>query len=74
MNTENTKKEFTGHYVQVNGLNMYYEVHGTGQTPLVLLHGAFSAIGSSFGTLLPGLAKNRQVIGFELQALSLIHI
>ena len=54
-------------YAPVNGLQMYYEVHGTGQ-PLVLLHGAFSAIGTSFGGLLPGLAKTRQVIAFELQA------
>jgi len=46
---------------------MYYEIHGTGQ-PLVLLHGAFSAIGTSFGELLPDLAKTRQVIAFELQA------
>ncbi len=54
-------------YTLVNGLNMYYEIHGTGQ-PLVLLHGAFSAIGTSFGKLLPSLAKTRQVIAFELQA------
>src|SRR5262249_22841947 len=53
-------------YAAVNGLNMYYEIHGTGQ-PLVLLHGAFSAIGTSFGQLLPSLAKTRQVIAFELQ-------
>jgi pimeloyl-ACP methyl ester carboxylesterase len=46
---------------------MYYEIHGTGQ-PLVLLHGAFSAIGTSFGELLPQLAKTRQVIAFEMQA------
>jgi pimeloyl-ACP methyl ester carboxylesterase len=46
---------------------MYYEIHGTGQ-PLVLLHGAFSAIGTSFGALVPGLAQSRQVIAFELQA------
>src|SRR5829696_5946140 len=54
-------------YAPVNGLNMYYEIHGTGQ-PLALLHGAFSAIGTSFGKLLPGLARTRQVIAFELQA------
>ena len=54
-------------YVTVHGLKMYYEFHGTGQ-PLVLLHGAFSGIGTSFGKLLPGLSKNRQVIAFELQA------
>jgi pimeloyl-ACP methyl ester carboxylesterase len=53
-------------YAPVNGLDMYYEVHGTGR-PLVLLHGAFSAIGTSFGALLPGLAATRQVIGLELQ-------
>jgi pimeloyl-ACP methyl ester carboxylesterase len=54
-------------YVSVNGLTMYYEIHGEGQ-PLVLLHGAFSAIGTSFGKILPELAKSRQVIAFELQA------
>lgn len=54
-------------YVKVNGLDMYYEIHGSGQ-PLVLLHGAFSAIGTSFGQVLPGLAEGRQVIAFELQA------
>lgn len=52
--------------ISVNGLEMYYEVYGTGQ-PLALLHGAFSAIGTSFGKILPGLAENRQVIAFELQ-------
>jgi pimeloyl-ACP methyl ester carboxylesterase len=54
-------------YAQVNGLDMYYETHGTGR-PLVLLHGALSAIGTSFGAVLPGLAKNRRVIAVELQA------
>jgi pimeloyl-ACP methyl ester carboxylesterase len=57
----------TSGYAPVNGLDMYYEIHGTGQ-PLVLLHGAFSAIGSSFGKVLPDLAKSRQVIGLEMQA------
>jgi pimeloyl-ACP methyl ester carboxylesterase len=54
-------------YVSVNGLEMYYEIHGSGQ-PLVLVHGAFSGIGTSFGALIPELAKARKVIGFELQA------
>jgi pimeloyl-ACP methyl ester carboxylesterase len=54
-------------FVSVNGLEMYYEIHGEGQ-PLVLLHGAFSAIGTSFGELLPGLAEGRKVVAFELQA------
>lgn len=54
-------------YAPINGLDMYYEIHGTGD-PLVLLHGAFSAIGTSFGNVLPALAKTRQVIGLEMQA------
>ena len=32
-----------GNYAEVNGLKMYYEIHGTGQ-PLVLLHGAYMSI------------------------------
>jgi pimeloyl-ACP methyl ester carboxylesterase len=55
-------------YADVNGLQMYYEIHGSGGTPLVLIHGAFSAIGTSFEAVLPGLAAGRQVIGLELQA------
>jgi pimeloyl-ACP methyl ester carboxylesterase len=54
-------------YIPVNGLEMYYEVHGDGGTPLVMLHGAFSAIGTSFSSILPGLAETRTVVGFELQ-------
>jgi pimeloyl-ACP methyl ester carboxylesterase len=58
-----------GNYADINGLTMYYEVHGAGDgPPLVLLHGAFSAIGTSFGRLLPGLAAGRTVIGVEQQA------
>lgn len=60
-------KEPKGGYASVNGLNMYYEIHGTGK-PLVLLHGALSAIGTSFGRLLPTLAQTRQVIAIEQQA------
>jgi pimeloyl-ACP methyl ester carboxylesterase len=56
-----------GNYANINGLNMYYEVHGRGQA-LVLLHGALSATGTSFGALLPALAKDRQVIAVEQQA------
>jgi pimeloyl-ACP methyl ester carboxylesterase len=54
-------------YAPVNGLQMYYETHGTGGVPLVLIHGAFSAIGSSFGAVLPGLSATRQVIAVEFQ-------
>jgi pimeloyl-ACP methyl ester carboxylesterase len=56
-------------YANVNDLTMYYEEHGAGAgRPLVLIHGALSAIGTSFGTILPLLAKNRRVIAVELQA------
>jgi pimeloyl-ACP methyl ester carboxylesterase len=57
----------TGRYVNVNGLKMYYEVHGDG-FPLVLLHGGGSTIGTTFGRILPVLAKTHRVIAVELQA------
>jgi pimeloyl-ACP methyl ester carboxylesterase len=50
-----------GRYADVNGLRMYYELHGTGK-PLVVLHGAFG-----WATAYPGLAKGRQQIVVELQ-------
>jgi pimeloyl-ACP methyl ester carboxylesterase len=56
----------TGH-VDINGLQMYYESHGSGGVPLVLLHGAFSSIHNTFGGLIPALAARRQVVGFDLQ-------
>lgn len=58
-----------GHYAQVNSLKMYYEVHGEthGAPPLVLLHGGLTTIDSSFGKILPDLAKTRQIIAIEQQ-------
>jgi pimeloyl-ACP methyl ester carboxylesterase len=56
----------TSGYAPVNGLRMYYEVHGEGR-PLILLHGGFGVIGM-FAELLPRLAETRQVIAVELQA------
>ncbi len=55
-----------GNTARVNGLNMYYEIHGTGR-PLVLLHGALSTLETDFGKVLPALAQTRQVIGIEQQ-------
>lgn len=55
-------------YAPVNGLNMYYEIHGSGGVPLVLLHGAFSTIETDFGRVLPAFAQTRQVIAVEQQA------
>lgn len=57
-------------YAPVNGLRLYYEIHGaakTGQPPLVLLHGGGDTIETSFGHVLPALAQNRQVIALEQQ-------
>ena len=56
-----------GRYASVNNLRLYYELHGKG-TPLVLLHGGGSTIESTYGRILPLLAKHHQVIAIELQA------
>lgn len=51
----------------VNGLNMYYEIHGSGY-PLVLIHGGGSSIYTTFGKVLPILAQHHRVIAVDLQA------
>ena len=55
-------------YAPVNGLRMYYEIHGSGGTPLLLLHGGLFNIDLQFGQVLPGLAQTRQVIATDFQA------
>ena len=55
----------TGHYAEVNGLNLYYETHGAGR-PLILLHGGLGS-GEMFGPILPALAERHQVIAPDLQ-------
>ena len=55
-----------GKYAEVNGLKMYYEVHGSGR-PLVILHGAFGTV-EGWAPLVPALGKGRQLIIVELQA------
>lgn len=54
-------------YAPVNGIEMYYEIHGAGK-PLVLIHGGGSTIRSNFSNVLPLLAKKHKVIAVELQA------
>jgi len=59
------EKTVTG-YAPVNGLKMYYEIHGSGE-PLVLLHGAFMAIDEDWSKWINELAKTRKVIAVEMQ-------
>jgi pimeloyl-ACP methyl ester carboxylesterase len=60
-----TEAKGTGQYADVNGINLYYEVHGTGR-PLVLLHGGLGS-GEMFGPSLAALAAGHQVIAVDLQ-------
>jgi pimeloyl-ACP methyl ester carboxylesterase len=55
----------TGHYAEVNGINLYFETHGAGR-PLILLHGGLGS-GEMFGPLLPALGERHQVIAVDLQ-------
>jgi len=54
-------------YAPVNGIRMYYEIHGKGGMPVVLIHGGGSTIETSFHYLLPLLAAHRRVIALETQ-------
>jgi pimeloyl-ACP methyl ester carboxylesterase len=58
----------TSGFAPINGLQMYYEIHGRGHTPLVLIHGGGSTIETTFGNILPLLASGSKVIAVELQA------
>lgn len=64
---QHTNEMDKGRYAEVHGLKIYYEIQGEG-FPLVLLHGGLSAIGTSFGRVLPTLSKGRQIIAIEQQA------
>lgn len=54
-------------YAPVKGLDLYYEIYGSGR-PLVLIHGGGSTIASNFGYFIPLLSAHRQLIAMELQA------
>ena len=54
-----------GEYAEVNGVNLYYEKHGSGR-PLILLHGGLAS-GEMFGPIVPALAERHQVIVPDLQ-------
>jgi pimeloyl-ACP methyl ester carboxylesterase len=66
-NGDDTQAAGVGSYASVNGLNVYHEIHGAGEPP-ILLHGGVGAI-EMFGEVLPLLAEGRQVIAVDLQAL-----
>jgi pimeloyl-ACP methyl ester carboxylesterase len=55
----------TGQHAEVNGINLYFESHGTGR-PLILLHGGLGS-GEMFGPVLPALAERHRVIAVDLQ-------
>src|SRR2546425_6108048 len=55
----------TGRRVQVNGMQMYYEVSGSGES-LIVLHGAYMNI-PMMGEITPQLAKTHRVYALELQ-------
>lgn len=59
--TLNQETPVKGEYASVNGLKMYYEIHGAGR-PLVLLHGSFL-----WGSVYPTLPEGRQVIAVDMQ-------
>src|SRR5712692_647760 len=66
---EMKKNPETG-YAPVNGLKIYYEIHGIAdgkKPPLMLLHGGGDTIGTSFGHVLPAFARDRQIVAFEQQ-------
>jgi pimeloyl-ACP methyl ester carboxylesterase len=60
----------TSGYAPLNGLRMYYELHGPdpapGAVPVLLLHGAYMTTGD-FGPLLDGLVRDRRVVVPDLQ-------
>ena len=51
-------------YAPVNGLKMYYEVHGSGE-PVVLLHGEFMTIPNNWTGWIGELSKTRKVIAIK---------
>jgi pimeloyl-ACP methyl ester carboxylesterase len=68
MSTQHEISVKSGH-APVNGLDMYYEIHGNGDgTPLVLLHGGGSSIDVTYGRILPFIARHRTAIGVDEQA------
>src|SRR5437879_13639532 len=64
MTTTSNTNHPAGKYAPINGINLYYELHGTGE-PLIMLHGGFGT-SDMFAALSPTLAQNHQIIGVDL--------
>jgi pimeloyl-ACP methyl ester carboxylesterase len=61
MTTNPSEAQTTGKYANVNGIKMYYEIHGSG-SPLVLIHGGGSTIKTNFSRIMPVLAKTTRLL------------
>ena len=55
-------------YADINGLHLYYEIHGDGGTPLVLLHGGVMTIELTYAVAAPALTQRHRVISVDFQA------
>ncbi|HWD41318.1 MAG TPA: alpha/beta hydrolase [Fimbriimonas sp.] len=66
INMNSAQQNQTTGFAPVNGLKMYYEVHGSGK-PVVLLHGAFMTITNNWTGWISELSKTRKVIAVEMQ-------
>jgi pimeloyl-ACP methyl ester carboxylesterase len=64
-NTWTSETTGSGQYAEVNGVNLYFESHGSGR-PLILLHGGLGS-GEMFGPILPALTDHHRVILVDLQ-------
>lgn len=62
-----TKQGIETGYAPLGDLQMYYELHGTGGTPLLLLHGGLFNIDLQFAAVLPELSANRRVVATDFQ-------
>jgi pimeloyl-ACP methyl ester carboxylesterase len=60
-----TEVKGSGKHADVNGIKLYYEIHGAGR-PMILLHGGLGS-GEMFGPVLPILAERHQVVAVDLQ-------
>jgi len=60
-----TRVAGTRDYADVNGLDLYFERHGSGR-PMILLHGGLGS-GEMFGPIMPTLTNHHEVILPDLQ-------